>query len=56
MDIEELLKSLNVHNVEFVIIGATAFPVHFLKFFRSKCHDFINLFGVEENHGQPIHP
>ena len=28
MDIEELLKSLNAHNVEFVIIGATAFPIH----------------------------
>ena len=28
MDTEELLKSLNVHHVEFVIIGATAFPIH----------------------------
>jgi predicted nucleotidyltransferase len=28
MDIEDLLRSLNDHNVEFVIIGATAFPVH----------------------------
>jgi hypothetical protein len=28
MDIEELSKSLNAHNVEFVIIGATAFPIH----------------------------
>jgi predicted nucleotidyltransferase len=28
MDIEDLLKSLNAHNVEFVIIGATAFPIH----------------------------
>ena len=28
MDIEDLLRSLNGHNVEFVIIGATAFPVH----------------------------
>jgi predicted nucleotidyltransferase len=28
MDIEELLKSLNARNVEFVIIGATAFPIH----------------------------
>lgn len=28
MDIEELLKSLNAHKVEFVIIGATAFPIH----------------------------
>jgi len=28
MDIEELLKSLNAHNVEYVIIGATAFPIH----------------------------
>lgn len=28
MDIEELLKSLNANNVEFVIIGATAFPIH----------------------------
>jgi hypothetical protein len=28
MDIEELLKSLNAHNVKFVIIGATAFPIH----------------------------
>lgn len=28
MDIEKLLKSLNAHNVEFVIIGATAFPIH----------------------------
>jgi predicted nucleotidyltransferase len=28
MDIEGLLKSLNAHNVRYVIIGATAFPVH----------------------------
>ena len=28
MDIEYLLKSLNAHKVEFVIIGATAFPTH----------------------------
>jgi predicted nucleotidyltransferase len=28
MDIEELLKSLNARNVEFIIIGATAFPIH----------------------------
>jgi len=28
MDIEDLLKSLNARNVEFVIIGATAFPIH----------------------------
>jgi predicted nucleotidyltransferase len=28
MDTEDLLRSLNAHKVEFVIIGATAFPVH----------------------------
>ncbi len=28
MDTESLLKSLNVHNVRYVVIGATAFPVH----------------------------
>ncbi len=28
MDIESLLKSLNARSVEYVIIGATAFPVH----------------------------
>ena len=28
MDTESLLKLLNAHNVEFVIIGAPAFPVH----------------------------
>ena len=28
MDTESLLKSLKEHNVKFVIIGATAFPVH----------------------------
>ncbi len=28
MDTESLLKSLNAHNVRYVIIGATAFPVH----------------------------
>ena len=28
MDTEALLRSLNVHKVEFVIIGATAFPIH----------------------------
>ena len=28
MDTESLLKLLNAHNVEFVIVGATAFPVH----------------------------
>jgi predicted nucleotidyltransferase len=28
MDTESLLKSLNAHNVEYVVIGATAFPVH----------------------------
>jgi predicted nucleotidyltransferase len=28
MDIEDLLRSLNAHSVEFVIIGATAFPIH----------------------------
>jgi predicted nucleotidyltransferase len=28
VDIEGLLRSLNAHSVEYVIIGATAFPVH----------------------------
>jgi predicted nucleotidyltransferase len=28
MDIEDLLRLLNAHKVEFVIIGATAFPIH----------------------------
>ena len=28
MDIESLLKSLNAHRARYVIIGATAFPVH----------------------------
>ncbi len=28
MDTESLLKSLNAHDVRYVIIGATAFPVH----------------------------
>jgi len=28
MDIESLLRSLNGHSVRYVIIGATAFPVH----------------------------
>lgn len=28
MDIENLLKLLNEHNVRYVIIGASAFPVH----------------------------
>jgi hypothetical protein len=28
MDTESLLKLLNAHNVRFVIIGASAFPVH----------------------------
>ena len=28
MDTEDLLRLLNVHKVEFVIIGATAFPIH----------------------------
>jgi len=28
MDIEDLLRSLNAHRAEFVIIGATAFPIH----------------------------
>lgn len=28
MDIKKLLLSLNAHKVQFVIIGATAFPVH----------------------------
>lgn len=28
MDIEKLLKSLKEHKVKFVVIGATAFPVH----------------------------
>jgi len=28
MDTESLLKSLNAHEVEYVVIGATAFPVH----------------------------
>ncbi len=28
MDIENLLKSLNARNAEYVIIGAAAFPVH----------------------------
>ena len=28
MDTESLLKSLNAHDVEYVIIGATAFPIH----------------------------
>ena len=28
MDIESLLRSLNDHRVEYVLIGATAFPVH----------------------------
>jgi predicted nucleotidyltransferase len=28
LDIEGLLRSLNGHNVRYVVIGATAFPVH----------------------------
>lgn len=28
MDIASLLKSLNAHSVRYVVIGATAFPVH----------------------------
>ena len=28
MDIESLLKSLNARSVRYVVIGATAFPVH----------------------------
>lgn len=28
MDIEKLLKLLNVNDVDYVIIGATAFPIH----------------------------
>ena len=28
MDTEGLLKSLKEHKVDFVVIGATAFPVH----------------------------
>jgi len=28
VDIESLLRSLNDHSVEYVVIGATAFPVH----------------------------
>ena len=28
MDIERLLRSLSAHRARFVIIGATAFPVH----------------------------
>lgn len=28
MDTESLLRSLNEHSVRFVVIGATAFPVH----------------------------
>ncbi len=28
MDIEDLLRSLNAHRVDYVIIGATAFPPH----------------------------
>jgi len=28
MDTERLLKSLNEHDVDYVIIGATAFPIH----------------------------
>ena len=28
MDTESLLKSLNAHDVRYVVIGATAFPVH----------------------------
>ena len=28
MDTENLLKSLNAHDVDYVVIGATAFPVH----------------------------
>lgn len=28
MDTESLLKSLNAHEVDYVIIGATAFPIH----------------------------
>lgn len=28
MDIEGLLRSLNAHSVDYVLIGATAFPVH----------------------------
>ena len=28
MDTESLLRSLNAHNVRYVVIGATAFPIH----------------------------
>jgi hypothetical protein len=28
MDTESLLRSLNAHDVRYVVVGATAFPVH----------------------------
>ena len=47
MDTESLLKSLNVHDVDYVIIGATAFPIH--GYSRATLDIDILIFPSEEN-------
>jgi predicted nucleotidyltransferase len=41
VDIESLLRSLNDHSVEYVLIGATAFPVH--GYARATLHGSVRL-------------
>jgi predicted nucleotidyltransferase len=47
MDVEKLLQCLNAHRVRYVIIGATAFPVHgfsrvtFERVWRKRVHNHI---------------
>lgn len=53
MDTEGLLKSLNAHEVDYVIIGATAFPVH--GYSRATLDIDILILPNEENAQKALH-
>ena len=50
MDTEKLLRSLNARNVRYVLIGATAFPVH--SYARATL-DIEDLIRMKEAAGRP---
>lgn len=53
MDTESLLRSLNARNVDYVIIGATAFPVH--GYSRATLDIDILILPTEENAQKTLH-
>lgn len=52
MDTKELIRLLNVHNVKYVIIGATAFPIH--GYVRATLDIDIFIESTKENAGKTL--